>query len=261
MDDDANQVSIGLMRPGTRCTAVVGWALLSLACQIGPRDVEGKRCGTDDPCPSPHRCAVTAADGEARCTLHFEGLPVFGCSSPLLFEDFQAFSAGTTWAQGAIRAQWRADYQDTEIASVQLEGQDNKVLETGRFATLVTVPSVGDLDLVARLKTVVSPVAPQTYDVAWVMWHFQDPTRFYQLVLKTDGWHIEKRYPSGSTFPASGEAAVFPEQTWHDVRIRQVGSVVTVVANGVELTSFTDSSAPLRQRSCRLQRRHDGQVR
>jgi hypothetical protein len=68
-------------------------------------------------------------------------------------------------------------------------------------STLTTsTTSFGDFQMTLYMKTVKqlrqnSP--PNTWETAWVFWHYKDESHFYALVLKTNGLQIEKK--DGST--------------------------------------------------------------
>jgi hypothetical protein len=101
----------------------------------------------------------------------------------------------------------------------------------------------GRVQTVRQLRT---GSAPNPWECAWIVWHYQDQQHFYYLAIKPTGWEIGKRdpeYPGGQRFLASGSRR-FPVATWHDFGISQNDGTMRVRMNGVHLASYTDSERP-----------------
>ena len=92
-------------------------------------------------------------------------------------------------------------------------------------------------------------VAPNPWDVAWLVWRYRDPEHFYYLTLKTNGWEVGKRdpaYKGGQRFLATGTAPQFAVgDDWRRVGVVADGSVMTVTVDGVELARVDDTERPM----------------
>ena len=88
--------------------------------------------------------------------------------------------------------------------------------------------------------------APNPWEVGWTLWHQTDNTHFYYFILKPNGWELGKAdpaYAGAQRFLATG-GQVFSPSAWHTVRVRQVGSAMTVWVDGSPVASFTDNERP-----------------
>lgn len=93
---------------------------------------------------------------------------------------------------------------------------------------------------------------PNPWEVAWILWSYQDNNHFYALVLKPNGWEISKQntaYPGAQQFLASGSEVSFPVGSVHSVDLEIDTSVagamtVTVTIDGTELVTVTDKDNP-----------------
>jgi hypothetical protein len=125
--------------------------------------------------------------------------------------------------------------------------------EETHAALLLSTQRHGDLELTLRVRTVRQlrqQSAPNPWETAWVVWHYQDDLHFYYLALKPNGWEIGKRdpaFPGGQRFLGSGSTPVYSVLSWHQVRIVQVGNVMAVWADGRRLARLTDGESPYTQ--------------
>ena len=117
-------------------------------------------------------------------------------------------------------------------------------------ATLVTsTKSFGDLDWTVRVRTVsqLRLPTPNPWEVGWALWHYTDDTHFYYVALKPNGWELGKEdpaYPGAQRYLRTGSSPTYAVGSWHTVRMRQVGNVITAWADGVQIASFTDTERP-----------------
>jgi hypothetical protein len=118
-------------------------------------------------------------------------------------------------------------------------------------ASLVRSASTfSDFDATVQVRTVQqlrSGSAPNPWEVGWVLWHYSDNTHFYSFIAKPNGWELGKEdpaYPGAQRFLAAGSAPTFPVGAWNTVRIRQVGTSMTVWVNGTQVAGFTDTERP-----------------
>lgn len=118
-------------------------------------------------------------------------------------------------------------------------------------APLLLGPEFGDrLMMTARIETVQQlrqNGEPNAWEVAWLLWQYQDDEHFYYFIPKPNGWEIGKRdpaYPGGQRFLATGTDQKFPVGRAYNVQITHRGNVFAVVVDGVALASFTDTERP-----------------
>lgn len=91
---------------------------------------------------------------------------------------------------------------------------------------------------------------PNPWEVAWVLWNFQDDTRFYAVALKPNGWEITKQdpaYPGNQRFLLTGDEPQFPIGSDYHVAITHDGPEMTVTVDGEELATVTDTDSPYRE--------------
>ena len=73
--------------------------------------------------------------------------------------------------------------------------------------------------------------SPNPWEVGWVLWNYADNDHFYNVILKPNGWEVDKEYLAGGIqaqqFLATRSRPVFPVGTVYQVR------VVQTVSNGV----------------------------
>ncbi|MBC8087928.1 MAG: hypothetical protein H7Z40_11740 [Phycisphaerae bacterium] len=118
-------------------------------------------------------------------------------------------------------------------------------------APLLLGPEYGDrLMMTARVETVQQlrrNGEPNAWEVAWLLWQYQDDDHFYYFIPKPNGWEVGKRdpaYPGGQRFLATGTDLKFPVGRAYNVQITHKGNVFWIVVDGVALTSFTDTERP-----------------
>lgn len=118
-------------------------------------------------------------------------------------------------------------------------------------APLLLGPEYGDrLQLNTRLETVQQlrqNGEPNSWEVAWLLWQYQDDEHFYYFIPKPNGWEVGKRdpaYPGGQRFLATGTDLKFPVGRAYNVQINHKGNSFTVMVDGVLLTTFADTERP-----------------
>ncbi|MEP6832516.1 MAG: hypothetical protein ABJB74_03940 [Gemmatimonas sp.] len=118
-------------------------------------------------------------------------------------------------------------------------------------APLLLGPVYGDqLMLTTRLETVRQlrkNAEPNAWEVAWLLWQYQDDEHFYYFIPKPNGWEVGKRdpaYPGGQRFLATGIEQKFPVGHTYNVQITHRGNVFSIVVDGATLTTFTDTERP-----------------
>ena len=181
-------------------------------------------------------------------------------SAPLLVDGFSQSAVGP-WSTGSSYGPWTPVFTgygtigivDDPQAPGNVLSLSPKASTTASetHASLVrSTASFGDLDMTVRLRTVAqlrTGSAPNPWEVGWVLWHYTDNTHFYYFLPKPTGWELGKEdpsYPGNQRFLAYVPTPTFPAGPWYTVRVRQVGSSVTVWVDGTEIVSFTDTESP-----------------
>ncbi len=120
-------------------------------------------------------------------------------------------------------------------------------------APLAVGPEHGDrVTLRANFETIEHTRAfgaPNPWEVAWLVWHFQDDEHFYYFIPKPNGWELGKRdpaYPGGQRFLATGSERVFPIGQVYEVTVQQRGTLMTVFVDGQQVVQFRDGERPYR---------------
>ncbi len=90
---------------------------------------------------------------------------------------------------------------------------------------------------------------PNPWEVAWVVWHYEDNDNFYYVIPKPNGFELGKRdpnYPGGQRFLATSGATLFPINEWYRVQIRQTtDNTISAWVNGELIVEFKDEENPL----------------
>jgi len=177
-------------------------------------------------------------------------------TTPLFSDDFTG-PTGMGWTDGSVHGNWVLTYGANGVELDATKGSNVLSLSPKAstsagetHASLAnSVASFGDLDLSTWLTTKqqLRTPAPNPWEVGWVLWHYTDDTHFYYFLPKTNGWELGKEdpaYPGAQRFLATGSSPAFPVGVPYTVRVRQVGSTMTVWVNGTQIVTFTDSQRP-----------------
>ncbi len=179
---------------------------------------------------------------------------------PLLRDDFASYPAGEPWPEGALRGPWRTVFHGYGRVGVEPGGRDQVLALRPRAATdrqtthaalVVSDRAFTDCALTARLQTRrrIRRGVPAAWEVAWLVFRYQDPQHFYYLALKPGGWELGKADPTGpggQRFLRTGPQR-FPLRRWHEATIEGRGDRLRVRADGELLAEFTDTDAPYLQ--------------
>ena len=117
-------------------------------------------------------------------------------------------------------------------------------------AALVVAEAGGSGTVGATVKTTsqVRKGKPNPWEVGWFLFRYQDPSHFYAVVLKPNGWEISKQdpaYKGSQRFLASGDARKFPVGGSYKVTVEQKGPAQFAVSvDGEHLADVTDSERP-----------------
>jgi hypothetical protein len=115
-------------------------------------------------------------------------------------------------------------------------------------ALIVSRAAYTDVEYEARVYThrQLRDAAPNPWEVAWLVWSYSDPTHFYYLALKPNGWEVGKAdpaYQGAQRFLATGPTA-YAVGTWHEVHVSQEGPTFSVTVDGQPLATVTDAERP-----------------
>jgi cellulose synthase/poly-beta-1,6-N-acetylglucosamine synthase-like glycosyltransferase len=139
----------------------------------------------------------------------------------------------------------------TQLA-VTLQPTRTESRKVTHSALVVSASPYADFVATLRVRTVQQlrhGVAgpPNPWEVGWVVWHYTSNQHFYALTLEPAGWELSQQdpaYPGGERFLASGTTPVFRVGITHTVGIVQIGSRMTVSADGRLLVRFADTKQP-----------------
>src|SRR3954454_12339492 len=212
--------------------------------------------GHNRPGPKPSPTATATPTPTATATPTPTATP--SATPPTLFTDsFSSLPLGVGWIDDSTHGGWVSTYNGYGSNGVDVDGSqvltESPAVSTSAgvtHASLVnTTASFGDMDTTVRVRTVkqLRLPAPNAWEVAWVLWHYTDDTHFYYLALKPNGWELGKEdpaYPGAQRYLRTSSSPSFAVGSWHTVRVRQIGNVMTVWADGTQLTSFTDTERP-----------------
>jgi hypothetical protein len=171
-------------------------------------------------------------------------------------EDFSAMPAGTCYPDGSTIGVWQFVYNGygcngfvTAYSNTMLfEQPATSTSPSETHASLVLGPYIsGDFTLQVSAATrnqLRVNGAPNTWEVAWVLWHYADDSHFYYFAAKPNGWELGKEdpaYPGAQRFLATGSSPSFPVGPWYRIRVTQSGQTMQVFVNDLLITTFTDS--------------------
>lgn len=161
--------------------------------------------------------------------------------------------------EGDTLGSWRLRYSGYGCVGMSTDAQGTALTMQPMTATageethapLLLGPEFGDhMSMTARFETVQQLRQngdPNAWEVAWLLWHYQDDQHFYYFIAKPNGWEVGKRdpaYPGGQRFLATGTAQKFPVGRAVSVQITHRGNAFSVTVDGVLLTTFADVERP-----------------
>jgi len=157
----------------------------------------------------------------------------------VLFSDAMAYSG--LWGAGGTFGSWSV----AADGGGGVAGLGDRIEVTGASGdrAVVTAGSYGDLDLSVRVTSVLQGGGS---DTAWVIWHYADAARFQAVYVGASGWGILLVDPSqsgGVRVLAQGSNHALAAGASTTVRIRQVGTAISVWSGGALLASPDDEEA------------------
>src|SRR5205823_4980362 len=223
--------------------------------------VAGRKRPGPQPSPSPSPSPTVSPSPSPSPTVSPSPSPTStattGTGSTLFSDNFAALPLTVGWTDGSVHGAWTSTYNGYGSNGVALDGtqvltESPKASTTANetHASLVnTTTSFGDMDATVRVRTVqqLRLPAPNAWEVGWVLWHYTDDVHFYYLALKPNGWELGKEdpaYPGAQRYLATGSSPRFAVGRWHTVRVRQVGSTLTVWGDSLLLAHVIDRQRP-----------------
>jgi hypothetical protein len=193
-----------------------------------------------------------------------------GWAQTVLFsENFNGYQQNTCWTDGTMFGPWMVAWAGfgcveaiADVTGTWLNLAPKASSGPGRSA-LVVGPSPGPVTSYTyslRIKTLAQiNKSPKPWQVGWAVWSYSNPNSFYNVVLKPNGWELDKEYTTstgaqGQCFLASGTNYKFPIGVRYDLEITDtvVGvatkNIMVKVSGGslpgqITLVSYTDAGA------------------
>jgi hypothetical protein len=175
-------------------------------------------------------------------------------------ETWHGFTLNQQWSPDySVWGQWLDGFASGGVIQVLNNGSGVPVLDMAppaagvgqSHACLVftwTQAFPANMDMTFENVTTVSQLrtggSPNPWEVAWVLFCYADATHFYSVVLKPNGWEIDKEdpaYAGSQRFLATGSSPTFPINTPYTIRVVMNGATITVYVNGVFLATVTDT--------------------
>lgn len=207
------------------------------------------------PTPTTATTAPTGSRVTALSPIPFDGTP-----------DGDLAASGACLQEGSRFGHWELRYHGYGCVAIESHAEHDATPHATLFMAPVAAQSAGDthaplvlgpahgdeFTLKASVETVQHTRrgdTPNPWEVAWVVWQYQDDEHFYYFIPKPNGWELGKRdpaYPGGQRFLATGTDRVFPIGRVHHVTVQQTGTLLTVAVDGQPLVQFRDAERPYR---------------
>lgn len=159
--------------------------------------------------------------------------------------------AGPEWPEGSRHAGWVSVFNGGgsvrgNAVTITMRPAIAATPERTHAALVVSEDRVEDFTVAVRTTEQLRPGTPNPWEVGWVLWAYQDPTHFYYVILKPNGWEIGKAdpaYPGNQRFLATGRGH-FPIGSTYAVRVLQQGARSTVWVGSDKLATVEDADRP-----------------
>jgi hypothetical protein len=172
-----------------------------------------------------------------------------GATTTLVADNFNSKPLAT-WAQYSTHSPWYVNITGYGTAGITTDGT-HVLFEKPKEATtkaethssLVTSKATFiNADGTVREKVVRQYPrggTPNTYDVAWILWHWQDSKHYYWVALRTNGLSFGKT--NGSQHGIFYTKTPYAVGHWYTVRVWQRYRTIRVYVNGTQVMSYTDN--------------------
>lgn len=163
--------------------------------------------------------------------------------------------AAGTWAEGSQHEGWTVVFDGygrvrEESGAVVLEPARAKTPDVTHGGLVITTqphPAGTDFAITLRTEEQVRVGEPNVWEVAWVLWNYQDNDHFYAVALKENGWEISKQdpaYPGKQRFLLTGTAPRHPVAEDYRVRVTQDDGAMSVFVDDALLGTVRDTERP-----------------
>jgi hypothetical protein len=194
-----------------------------------------------------------------------------GWAQTVLFVDnFSGYQQNHCWTDGQFFGPWTVAWSGFGCVEAITDSSETPWLNetpkasSGPGRSALTIgPSPGPVTLYTfqvSIKTIAQlDKSPKPWQVGWALWSYSNPNSFYNVVLKPNGWELDKEYTTstgaqGQCFLASGTNYKFPIGVRYDLQITDavVGvatkSITVKVSFGsppgqITLGTYTDAGA------------------
>lgn len=166
--------------------------------------------------------------------------PTTTVPSNIVFSDPMNYAGA--WGLGGGFGQWSVTQADGAVSGT---GSRVELAAPGNGRSVVTARNFGNLDLSVRLESVAQGGGSAT---GWVLWHYTDDTHYLAAYIGTAGWGIVLVDPAqtgGVRVLAQGSGRTLAVGASVTLRVRQVGTAISVWADGSLLASPNDEEAPV----------------
>lgn len=176
----------------------------------------------------------------------------------MIYEDFTTYPADHDLPDGAEFGFWRVGYTGYGTVRISEEGGRRFLTGAPRAATapeathafVVLGPRVAppyrlEADVRTR-RQLRQNSPPNTWEVGWVVWGYEDDDNMHYFAPKTNGWEIGRVVGGRQEILYADEDVRFDIGIWHrvDLLIREDGTI-SVHVNGDHLVDYTsEPSSP-----------------
>lgn len=176
------------------------------------------------------------AKQSSRLSQNSQSQPVSPDSQATLGDNFSSFNSNNwSYRWGAIA---------TENGELSLKSQPPTTISETHSA-LVTSKKAGsnyrfETD-VATLDQLRQNNSPNTWEIAWVLFRFQDLTRYYYFILKPNGFELGKKHGSdGQIFLVTGENFKLELNKRYRWKILTKEANIQIFINEIKIIDYTD---------------------
>jgi len=175
-------------------------------------------------------------------------------------DDFLSYEEGRCFSDGEKFGPWSLEYSGYGCVSMErnrekfLHESPMKSTENSEtHASLVLGPyfstAIDNLRYEVRMQTQEQlRENPNTWEMAWAIWHYTDDEHFYYFVMKPNGWELGKedpRYTGNQRFMATGSLPKYEIGKWYNIMIIQENSnTIKVFMDGALIVEYTDEETP-----------------
>lgn len=226
------------------------WALLGLSACLQFQDPAGRSCVEGD---ASRGCLDGRVCREGICVspMLVTPLPPPKPGDVLFHEDFESFTPATPWTQGQVFDQVALRSLGGGTVQVEAEAENQYLRLTPSSSSPLMVKtarvfsrrSFQDLDLSARVQVLERNIVTGFQNHVALLWHTQDAEQGYALVSTVVSWELRKLRPAlAEGYSVLHTFQVPKNQEWTVLKVRQVGTSMTVTVDENEVTVSNEQS-------------------